>query len=64
MACQCVLCPECRGKGFHRIPDRSQPEGYDLETCDECRGTGFSSICRSCLISDEDDSFDLFLGGM
>ena len=46
--CSCVSCDFCRGNGTVRVPDRSSPDGYELEQCDECGGSGIVEECFSC----------------
>lgn len=50
--CTCVTCSLCRGTGNIRVDDRSQPEGFDLESCDQCNG-GIVEVCDRCILLDE-----------
>ena len=36
----------------------------ELLTCESCRGYGISERCDDCMLAEEDDDFDLHLGGM
>jgi len=70
MACKCVNCDWCHGSGHvwitgngEIVRNRCDDDG-DLYPCPECNGSGLAEECEECFAADNDDDFDLFLGGM
>lgn len=55
MPCTCTTCPECFGSATVRRPDRTSPDGYELETCEECNGSGIVEECDHCRTLREED---------
>lgn len=42
-----------------QVEDRSQPEGWDLDTCYACDGSGLEDVCERCLFVEEIDQEEL-----
>jgi DnaJ-class molecular chaperone len=57
--CRCVYCGVCGGSGQIKVEDRSQPEGWDLDTCYACDGSGLEDVCERCLFLEEIDQEEL-----
>lgn len=67
MICECVYCDFCDGKGHFWVNFRGQAVIHcddldQMEMCEECNGSGIIETCAACM--DDDDDFDLFLGGI
>lgn len=64
MACTCVRCPECHGRGSvwfsfsgEYLGDHRCDDFDEMEPCEECGGSGVIKTCDEC-IDARDEEFE------
>ena len=46
--CQCISCPDCKGRGVLWTYRGDVYPDEEMETCDYCEGSGISERCDRC----------------
>jgi len=48
MACDCIACATCDGRGYINMASLTWDDEDGLETCEDCGGEGYTETCIEC----------------